>query len=391
MIIAVALIASLVLASLSAILRLGVSSLLRTSRADALRDAAAGRRGAAQVAGLLEDTRQVRPAVGVVHSALLVMAAIPAAWALSASVSGLALFGSLLLLGAILVFGCEAVPRRLGRSMPGRPAYMLYRPLAIAIRLGSRTVDVTNDDQGDGDPSGAPPDPEDKTEEIALISSVLEFSDAVVREVMVPRPDMVTIAAGQQSDEALEMILASGRSRIPVTGEDLDDVLGVLYARDLLRFQESGASPAQVRTLMRPAHFVPETKKVFDLLRELQREKVHLAIVVDEFGGTAGLVTIEDLLEEIVGEITDEYDTEERMIEESGHGYLVDGRLSVEDLAELVGMPLPDENWDTVGGLILGLAGRVPEEGETFQVDGVNLTAERVQGRRVARVRVSVE
>jgi CBS domain containing-hemolysin-like protein len=389
-IIAMALVASLVLAALSAMLRFGVSSLLRTSRADALRDAAAGMRGAAQVAGLLEDPRQVRPAVGVVHSALLVAAAIPAAWALSATVSGLALFVSLVALAAVLVFGGEAVPRRLGRVMPRRPAYLLYQPLAIAIRLGSRTVDANGDDQGGTDQAGEPATPEDKTEEIALISSVLEFSDAIVREVMVPRPDMVTISGDQDSARALEMILASGRSRIPVTGDDLDDVLGVVYARDLLRFQDSGAAAASVQTLMRPAHFVPETKKVFDLLRELQREKVHLAIVVDEYGGTAGLVTIEDLLEEIVGEIADEYDTEERMIEESEQGYLVDGRLSVEDLAALVGMPLPDENWDTVGGLILGLAGRVPEEGETFQVDGVQLTAERVQGRRVARVRVSV-
>jgi CBS domain containing-hemolysin-like protein len=141
---------------------------------------------------------------------------------------------------------------------------------------------------------------------------------------------------------------------------------------------------------MRPAHFVPETKRVSDLLREMQHRKIHLAIVVDEFGGTAGLVTIEDLLEEIVGEIADEYDTEESLIETLERGYVVDARLSVDDLAALVGRPLPDEDWDTVGGLILGLAGRVPEEGESFELDGLHLTAERVQGRRVSRVRVSV-
>ena len=141
---------------------------------------------------------------------------------------------------------------------------------------------------------------------------------------------------------------------------------------------------------MRPAHFVPETKRVSELLRELQREKVHLAIVVDEFGGTAGIVTIEDLIEEIVGEIADEYDTEEHMVVTEDGGYVVDGRVSVEDLSELVGVRLPDEDWDSVGGLVLGLAGRVPEEGETFEVEGLRLTAERVQGRRVARVRVSI-
>jgi CBS domain containing-hemolysin-like protein len=207
---------------------------------------------------------------------------------------------------------------------------------------------------------------------------------------MVPRIDMVTVPLAADTARALEVVVASGRSRVPVTGENLDDVLGVLYARDLLGSRDTGASPVPVRTLMRQAHFVPETKRVSELLRELQRERVHLAIVVDEFGGTAGLVTIEDLLEEIVGEISDEYDTEELMVEESDHGFLVDARLSVQDLSELVGMRLPDEDWDTVGGLILGLAGRVPEEGETFEIDGLRLTAERVQGRRVSRVRVSV-
>ncbi len=391
MIITVALGVSLVLAVLAAVLRFAAASLLRTGRADALRDAAAGVRGAERVANLLEEPHQVLPAVGVVHSALLLTAAIPAAWALSATVSGPALVVALVLLGLVLVFGGEAVPRAVGRAMPRRPAYVLSWPLTLAIRLGSRTVDsIRDDDESPGDEQSLTEQEEDKTEEIALISSVLGFTDAIVREVMVPRPDMVTISGAADTGAALDLIVASGRSRIPVTGSDLDDVLGVLYARDLLRFQDSGAAAAPVRTLMRSAYFVPEARRVSDLLRDLQREKVHLAIVVDEFGGTAGLATIEDLLEEIVGEISDEYDTEVSMIEELERGYLVDGRLSVEDLADLVGRPLPDDDWDTVGGLVMGLAGRVPEEGETFDLEGLRLTAERVQGRRVAQVRVSV-
>ncbi len=386
--ISIALGISLVLAVLGAALRFGGASLLRTHRADALRDAAAGTPGAVRVAGLLEDPHPIQPAIGMVHSALLVTAAIPAVWAVSAMVSGWPLLGLLIALGGLLVFGGDAVPRALGRAMPRRPAYRLSRLLEIAIGLGSRTVDVISDDEPEV--ASAAGSHQDKTDEIDLISSVLEFTDAIVREVMVPRTDMVTVVATADTDRALDLVVTSGRSRIPVTGENLDDVLGILYARDLLRFQDSGASPVPVRALMRPAQFVPETKRVSYLLRELQREKIHLAIVVDEFGGTAGLVTIEDLLEEIVGEISDEHDTEEPMIEELDRGYMVDGRLAVGDLAELVGMSLPDDDWDTVGGLIFGLAGRVPKEGESFDVEGLRLTAERVQGRRVSRVRVHV-
>ena len=379
---------SAVLGIFGAILRFGGASLVRTHRADALRAAAAGTSGAARVADLLEDPLAIQPAVGIIHSSLLVTAAIPAAWALSAMASGWVLLGSLFALGAVLVLGGEVMPRAVGRAMPGGPAFRLAGPLSWAIRTGGRAADALTDEAED--PSTDPVDEQEHEEQNELISSVIEFTDAIVREVMVPRIDMVTVPLAADTARALEVVVASGRSRVPVTGENLDDVLGVLYARDLLGSRDTGASPVPVRTLMRQAHFVPETKRVSELLRELQRERVHLAIVVDEFGGTAGLVTIEDLLEEIVGEISDEYDTEELMVEESDHGFLVDARLSVQDLSELVGMRLPDEDWDTVGGLILGLAGRVPEEGETFEIDGLRLTAERVQGRRVSRVRVSV-
>ena len=147
-----------------------------------------------------------------------------------------------------------------------------------------------------------------------------------------------------------------------------------------------------VSAIMRPAHFVPETQRVSDLLRELQSNKVHLAIVVDEFGGTAGLVTIEDLVEEIVGEIVDEYDIEEPMVTPlPDGGFLVDARMGVEDFASLLGHELPDDEWDTMGGLVLGLAGRVPREGERFDFQSITFVAERVQGRRIARVRVELD
>ncbi len=373
-----------VLTVLAFALRFGGASLVRTPRADALHDAAEGISGAALVARLLDDRASLQPSLGVVHAALLVTAAIPSAWALAAEMSGPALAGSLFALGAALVFLGETVPRSLGRNRPQGPAYRLSPLLWGAVRIGRKATDLIPEED-----AGSATLDSDDSEELELISQVLEFTDGIVREVMVPRTDMVTFASSDDSDRALDVVLECGRSRIPVTGDDLDDIVGVLYARDLLTLFDTGGEARPVSKMMRPATFVPETKKVSDLFRELQTKKVHMAVVIDEFGGTAGLVTMEDLLEEIVGEIVDEYDEEETLIRTVADGeYIVDGRLPVDELAELVGTELPDEDWDTVGGLLLGLAGRVPEEGEVFHLDAIVLTAERVQGRRVARVRV---
>jgi CBS domain containing-hemolysin-like protein len=379
---------SLVLLVLAAALRFAGASLVWTPRAEALRDAAEGDRRAATAATLLEDRASLQPSLGVVHAAVLVAAAIPATWAVAALVSGWGLLFSLIGLGVLLVLVGDTLPRSWGRSRPRQPAYRFAGLLQFAVRLGERTTELLQEDDGEDEDDDEDEDEQDQ-EEILLISSVLEFTDAIVREVMVPRTDMVTIPAGFDSDAALDVVIAEGRSRIPITGESLDDILGVLYARDLLSLFDTGGEPRPVSDLMRPASFVPETKRVSELLRELQADKVHLAIVVDEFGGTAGLVTIEDLLEELVGEIVDEYDVEEPMVTPLGGGeYLVDARLPIDDLGELLGAELPDEDWDTVGGLLLGLAGRVPREGERFDYRDVVLVAERVQGRRVSQVRV---
>ncbi|HSM01766.1 MAG TPA: hemolysin family protein [Acidimicrobiia bacterium] len=372
----------------AAALRFGGASLLRTHRADALHDAADGDEGAARVAELLEEPISVQPSLGIVHAALLVAGAIPATWAIAARLSGWALLVSLFGLGVLIVLAGDTMPRAFGRSLPRRPAYRLSSLLTMAVGFGRRAVDFIYDEDEEDEPE----EDDQDSQEIELISSVLEFTDAIVREVMVPRTDMVTVAAPTITDDALDLVLASGKSRIPVTGDDLDDVVGVLYARDLLVLFDAGEGPLPVTKLMRPAHFVPETKRVSELLSELQASKVHLAVVVDEFGGTAGLVTIEDLLEEIVGEIVDEYDVEEPMVITLDDGsFLIDARLSVDDLGELFHRTLPDEGWDTVGGLMLGLAGRVPEEGESFELEGLRLTADRVQGRRVARIRAATQ
>jgi CBS domain containing-hemolysin-like protein len=226
--------------------------------------------------------------------------------------------------------------------------------------------------------------------ERALIHSIIEFGDTVVREVRVPRPDMVAVEADKTIAEVLGLAIGEGYSRIPVFEEGIDDITGIVFTKDLIRARDADAD-APVRTVARPAHFVPETKRVAQLMREMQDEKFHMAIVVDEYGGTAGLVTLEDLIEELVGEIVDEYDVEEPLIEWLPNGdSRVNARMAVDELNDLLHAHLPEsDDWDSVGGLLLNLLGHVPTNGESSEVDGWRLTAERVQGRRIGRVRLS--
>ena len=386
----VAFVFSILLLGLAAGLRASLASLIRTPRADALHAAAEGDDGAARVAELLEDRTRLQPAIGMVHSALLVAAALPAAWAATELTFGWRLVLVMVVFGIALVVLGELLPRAWGRDHPRRLAYRLAPMLDVAWRLGDRAADLVAEEEV----LELPEDPDEEAaqdeEERRLISSVLEFSETIVREVMVPRTDMVAIGSDTTSDEALDVVIEHGYSRIPVTGDGTDDIVGFAYAKDLLKIMDRGAGPQPVTELMRPVYFVPETKRVSDLLRDMQAGKVHMAVVVDEFGGTAGLVTIEDLIEELVGEIVDEYDTEVPLIEKTGdHTYLIDARLSVEELGQLLTVELPHEEWDTVGGLVLGLAGRVPREDESFEHEGVTLTVVRVQGRRIAQVQAS--
>ena len=228
-------------------------------------------------------------------------------------------------------------------------------------------------------------------EERALIHSIIEFGDTVAREVRVPRPDMVAVEGGDTIGEVLERAIAAGYSRIPVFESGIDDIVGIVFAKDLTRAARDGRTAQPVRTLARLAHFVPETKRVAELMREMQAEKFHMAIVVDEYGGTAGLVTLEDLIEELVGEIVDEYDVEEPLIEWLPSGdSRVNARMAVDEVNELLHARLPEgDDWDSIGGLVLHLLGHVPAEGETVEIAGWRLVAERVQGRRIGRVRLS--
>jgi len=227
-----------------------------------------------------------------------------------------------------------------------------------------------------------------------MIHSVFELGDTVAREVMVPRTDMVTIDGEKTLRSAMSLFLRSGFSRIPVVGDGSDDILGLLYFKDVVRRvnadPEAGSLP--VTAQMRPMHYVPESKPVDDLLREMQRDQSHFAVVVDEYGGTAGLVTIEDIIEEIVGEIADEYDREAPGVEDLGDGTVrVPATMDIDDLADLFEVEIDEDEVDTVGGLIGKMIGRVPIVGSRAEVAGLALTAERMAGRRHRIASVIVE
>jgi putative hemolysin len=229
-----------------------------------------------------------------------------------------------------------------------------------------------------------------ESEERALIRSIIDFGDTVAREVMVPRPDMVTITAGTTVTDAMEAAITNGYSRIPAYDDGIDDIVGIVYAKDLMRAIRDEMSSTDVRPLLRPPVFVPETKRVSELLKEMQARQRHMAIVIDEYGGTAGLVTLEDLIEELVGEIVDEFDVEDPLMEPLPNGdWRVNARMPLDELNDLLRLELPEGDWDTVGGLVFNMLGHVPAEGEAVEIDGHRLRAERVQGRRIGRVRIT--
>jgi putative hemolysin len=222
-----------------------------------------------------------------------------------------------------------------------------------------------------------------------LIHSIFEFGDTVVREVMTPEPDMVAIDASESLNSVQDLVIRHGFSRIPAYRDSMENTVGIVYAKDVLRELRAGRRDRSLEDLARPARFVPESKKVTDLLKEMQREKFHLALVVDEYGSVTGLVTLEDLLEEIVGEIVDEYDREDPNVEPAGDGrFRVNGRLPVDELNELLDVDLPQEDWDSVGGLMMGVLGRVPSQGQQVEIGGIRFTAEQVTGRRIGKVLV---
>ncbi len=227
-------------------------------------------------------------------------------------------------------------------------------------------------------------------EERDFIRSVFEFGDTIVREVMVPRPDIVDVAHEAPVSQALEISISTGRSRLPVLGDGgIDDVVGIVNLRNLARLVREGHGEDPVSRHLGEAHFVPETKKVAALLRQIREGNNHLFVVVDEYGGTVGLVTMEDLIEELVGEITDESDPDDDEVEVvEGRGLVLSGRLNIDDVNEEYDLDLPTGSWDTVGGLVMDVAGGVPEPGDVFEVGPYRVVVQRLEGRRIEEVLV---
>lgn len=227
-------------------------------------------------------------------------------------------------------------------------------------------------------------------EERELIESIIEFGDTIAREIMVPRPDMVIIPNAATITEALDLAIEHGHSRMPVHGDDDADVAGLAYTKDLIRAERDGNGAGSVRDLIRPVRFIPENKPVARLMREMQAGKFHMAIVADEYGEIAGLVTLEDCLEELVGEIVDEYDLDEHpLFEQLPDGdVLIDGGIPISELNELLDTDLPDDDWDTIAGLVFSTLEHVPSVGEELEYDGWHITAVEVEGRRIRKVRL---
>lgn len=368
------------------VIRAGGTAVTRVPRADALRDEAEGVPGAAKVAELLETRDTIASAVGVVASALLVVSSVLAASALAADRPLSMALVTATLVGALSLIVGDLFPRALGRHLPHRLAYGLSGFLSVAVRLGGWAYELLPEAEVRLEETEEPIEEESEEQEREMIDSVLEFGDTVVREVMTPRPDMVTVPVTASVEELIEISTQDGYSRLPVTSNG--DVVGQVIVKDLLPMLSGGRRPQSVAEVMRPVVFVPETKQIASLLTEMKESHTHQVIVVDEFGDVTGLVTIEDLLEELVGEIADETDMEEDLILPNESGWDVDARLSVDDLVAATGVPLPDEEWDTVGGLVLGLAERVPEEGEVFTYEDLQIMVIRMQGRRVSTVSV---
>jgi CBS domain containing-hemolysin-like protein len=320
-----------------------------------------------------------------------------------------------LITAVVMVVVCylidAVVPRSVGRqrAVPvASSASAILRPLVRVLGPVPRLLQGGGYGRGGGQQDGSSGSEEElrglvdlleqrrviEPDERAMIHSVFELGDTIVREVMVPRTDMIFVEGGKSLRQALSLALRSGFSRIPVVGENLDDVIGIAYLKDIVtrsyehRERETDETVASV---MRPATFVPESKPINQLLREMQARQTHVAIVIDEYGGTAGLVTIEDILEEIVGEIADEYDKEQPPVQWLGPDEArVTARLPVEELAELFDVSIEAEDVETVGGLLAQRLGRVPIPGAVATVAGLRLTAESLAGRRnrIGSVRV---
>ena len=406
------LVAVFVLIAGSAILSLAETGLTRTSRARAKSLDDAGQRGARSLRRLVEEPEAfLAPILLLVLLCQLVAATLVGV--IAAQVFGPIGVAVATAFEVVVIFVfSEAVPKQwavrhsdraallaaplvttLVRFPPTRVVSGALIGLARLITPGGRSArsapDVTESELlAFADVAAL--DEAIESDERILIHSIIEFGDTIVREVMVPRPDVVAVENSVEAGAVLERAIEAGYSRIPVFNQSLDDVIGIAFTKDLIRAARSGKEHCPVSQLCRPANYVPETKRVAPLMREMQAGQFHLAVVIDEYGGTAGVVTLEDLIEELVGEIVDEFDVDEPLIVPLGGGqFRVSSKMDVDEVNELLGADLPAGDWDSIGGLVLAISGHVPSEGESIEVDGHLLVAEKLQGRRIGSVRIA--
>jgi magnesium and cobalt exporter, CNNM family len=330
--------------------------------------------------------------------------------------TGFQSIGMLLLFVAVFILLFEHVlPMLIMRRNPERVLELLLPPFDYAARFlhpltgtlvrllvegrrererqGTQTLTLTATEEEAGEAAHAYLEAGEEQglierDERRLLQSIVDFGATLVREVMTPRPDIVAIQADATLDELRSLFREQEYSRIPVYKENLDNILGIVFVKDLIQLTGAPGEAQAIAGLVRPAAFVPETKRVPEMLKEFQRKQVQMAIVVDEYGGTAGLVTLEDLLEEIVGEIRDEYDVEtEPVIEEGNGSYIFSAKVNIDEVRERLGVEIEADGFETVGGYVLARAGRVPSVGETFELDGLIVEVLEAERRRIHRVR----
>ena len=402
--VALLIVLAIIVLAFGAVLTAGETALMRMTRAAAEDLVQDQRRGAGRVLALAEKRGQVLGSVAPIRVAVNMLAAVLLTLASSGlldrwwQVLVVAVVLNIVLLGLVVGFS----PRSVGRRHPDGTLLVLAGVLLKVDALGApwRWIDsrygrsaaltdaearaeVTEDLREMIDEIGEAETIKDEDRE--MMRSVVELGQTLVREVMVPRTDMVTIDADKPASAAMRLFVRSGYSRVPVVGEDADDVRGILYLKDVLRrlSDRPEHETRPVSSFAREAVWIPETKPADDLLRDMQTGRVHMVLAVDEYGGTAGLVTMEDLLEEVVGELTDEHDHAEPEVEELGQGrYRVPARLGLDELGELFGLEIDDDDVDTAGGLLTKAIGRVPLPGAHGSAQGVDLTAEEAVGRR---------
>ena len=333
---------------------------------------------------------------------------------LTGRTGSLSSIGMLMVFVAIFILICEhVIPMFIVRRDPERVLEVLLPPFDVAARfvqpltrsLVGLIVDARRDRHAAAVAASAVPEEtrdsaDDAEDEVGeqrlmeaperkLLQSIVDFGDTLVREVMTPRPDIVAIEESATIDELRALFRDQEYSRIPVYKENLDNILGVVFIKDLIRLTGDADNAGGMQRLLRPATFVPETKRVSDLLKEFQLKQVQLAIVVDEYGGTAGLATLEDLLEEIVGEIRDEYDVESEPVTEEGQGtFVFSGKVNFDEVRDRLHVEIEPEGFETVGGYVLTRVGRVPAAGETFELDGLVVEVVEAERRRIHRVRM---